>query len=176
MASNRTSVCKRCGQRKSINLFAQNSRGGWASVCLSCRWAGPQKAEPEVLVEYGPTPVERDNTATGALSELLVATDLMRRGYDVFRALSPSSPCDLIILQGVATQRVEVRTGHRSPTGRLIAPIGNKDVGRSDIVAIVYDKGKHIVYLPAFEGDANDLEPATRKGVARYWSNQAVPE
>ena len=32
----------------------------------------------------------------GAIAELRVATDLLARGYHVFRSVSPASPCDLI--------------------------------------------------------------------------------
>lgn len=35
--------------------------------------------------------------AAGAIGELVAATDLMRRGYHVFRAMSPVSPCDLLV-------------------------------------------------------------------------------
>lgn len=36
----------------------------------------------------------------GAVSEMMAAVDLLRRGYEVFRALSPNAGCDLIALKG----------------------------------------------------------------------------
>ena len=36
---------------------------------------------------------------TGAIAELVVATDLLGRGYEVFRALSPSCSGDLAVLK-----------------------------------------------------------------------------
>ena len=33
----------------------------------------------------------------GAMHEMMVATDLLRRGWEVFRSVSPSSSCDLVI-------------------------------------------------------------------------------
>ena len=48
----------------------------------------------------------------GALGELRVAVDLMQRGYHVFRALSPSCPCDIIAFRNTTVLRVEVRTAN----------------------------------------------------------------
>lgn len=46
----------------------------------------------------------------GAMSELLVCVELLNRGYEVFRAMSPSSSCDLIAFNGASCIRVEVKT------------------------------------------------------------------
>ncbi len=59
----------------------------------------------------------------GALSELRAATDLMMRGYHVFRALSPSCPCDLVAMHNGACLMIEVRTAYqREPDGHVFAP------------------------------------------------------
>ena len=36
---------------------------------------------------------------TGAIQELKVSIDLMEKGFDVYRALSPSAKCDLLAIQ-----------------------------------------------------------------------------
>lgn len=59
------------------------------------------------------------SSSRGALAELLVAADLMARGYEVFRAVSPSASCDLTALKDGLSLRVEVRTGRRMPGGGL---------------------------------------------------------
>lgn len=82
---------------------------------------------------------------TGAIHEILVAADLMRRGYHVFRAMSPASPCDLAILGDGRLVRVEVTTGHRSVRGNLTHP--PKKPGTHDLLAIVEKDGK-ITYRP----------------------------
>ena len=46
----------------------------------------------------------------GAMSEYVVALDLLRQGYEVFRAMSNSAECDLAILKHQQLLRVEVRT------------------------------------------------------------------
>jgi len=49
----------------------------------------------------------------GAINELYVSSDLMARGLSVFRALSPSCKCDLIVmLDNGELKRLEVKTGH----------------------------------------------------------------
>jgi Holliday junction resolvase len=45
------------------------------------------------------------------VSELLVAADLTKRGFHVFRALSSAAPFDLVAHKDQETLRVEVTTG-----------------------------------------------------------------
>ena len=84
----------------------------------------------------------------GAMGELLVSVDLMRRGYDVFRALSPNCACDLAVVAAEGLIRIEVRTGYRSRTGSL--HYSHNKPGqecRYDIMAVVLHDGT-ITYLP----------------------------
>lgn len=86
----------------------------------------------------------------GAMNELLVACRLMLLGYNVFRALSPSCPCDLAILKGEKLIRVEVTTGTMGITGRLSFPKTKlKDGGKCDLLAVVH-KGS-IYFSPDLE-------------------------
>src|SRR5262245_42807567 len=57
------------------------------------------------------------SSTVGTLAELEVAVDLLRRGYEVFRALSPSCSCDLAVLREGRLLRVEVRTAYYSKAG-----------------------------------------------------------
>ncbi len=88
------------------------------------------------------------------MSELLVSADLIRRGFDVFRALSPHSGCDLIAIHtrdrgnGHAVQRVEVKTGSYKNTGEPTYPKPRKDEDY-DILAIVLPDNR-IDYMPPF--------------------------
>jgi len=86
-------------------------------------------------VKANPKPVF--NTATvGAIAELRVCLDLMNKGYEVFRAVSPASSCDLAILKDRNLLRVEVRTGRKSPTGKIYKSYLGKRV-KADILATV---------------------------------------
>jgi hypothetical protein len=60
------------------------------------------------------------SSTTGAIHELMVCVDLMRRGYMVFRSMSPNCKCDLIAMDTVETYRLEVTTGYRGMDGKLI--------------------------------------------------------
>jgi hypothetical protein len=78
----------------------------------------------------------------GALGELLVAADLLRKGYEVFRSVSPSCSADIMIYRDGKSKRVEVRTGHRQNSGKINA----NRIHRADILAIVLID--QIVYEP----------------------------
>lgn len=74
----------------------------------------------------------------------MVCVDLLRKGWHVFRAVSPQSPCDLIAIKGICTIQIEVRTaGTRSKKGKIYAP----KHGKHDVLAVVKDF--QIEYSPA---------------------------
>ena len=81
----------------------------------------------------------------GAIGELRVSIELMARGYQIFRALSPSCPCDLIALRDNETVRIEVRTTYFGRTGNLIIP--HNDPSKFDVLAMVTSAG--IFYEPS---------------------------
>ena len=90
---------------------------------------------PSLSERYGITA-----TTVGAAHELLVAADLMKHGFDVFRSMSPNADCDLAILDGHTLYRVEVKTGYRARTGHLYhTPPRHR---RFDLLAIVEDNGQ----------------------------------
>lgn len=91
---------------------------------------------------------------TGAISELIVAADLLRRGYEVFRALSPSCSCDLAVLRNGQLLRVEVRSASLSVGGkwmysrdRLNFP-GTGGPVRADVLAVRLYSGPIEYYPP----------------------------
>jgi PD-(D/E)XK nuclease superfamily protein len=92
---------------------------------------------------------------TGAIAELTVCADLLGRGYEVFRAVSQSASCDLIIMRHGQMQRVEVKMGTIHPrTGRLSYA---GDQIRADIVAVLSKAG--ITYLPSLTEDKVASQP-----------------
>ena len=80
----------------------------------------------------------------GAIHELAVSADLLRRGYAVFRALSPSCSCDLVIMKNGVLQRVEVTSGRHTKTKIEWLP---KDPAKFDLLAVVTRDGQ-IHYTP----------------------------
>jgi len=85
----------------------------------------------------------------GAAVELIIAADLMFKGFDVFRALSPHG-CDLIICG--ADKKcflVEVKTGWKNPQGEIRYPKVRKD--KFDILAVYLREGTQIAYFPSLD-------------------------
>lgn len=73
--------------------------------------------------------------SVGAASELFASAFFLRKGYEVYRAVSPSSSCDLVLHKDGLMYRVEIRT--INPTAVLKLPLKKIDQGRFDILAIV---------------------------------------
>lgn len=94
----------------------------------------------------------KNNIATGtvgAISELMVASDLMINGYSVFRAVSQSCFCDLIALRGKEVRQIEVRTGYLSVTGNISYPKKiNKINGVPNEFAVYVQEKEKVYYFP----------------------------
>lgn len=82
-------------------------------------------------------------STVGAMAEILVSLDLMKRGFHVFRALSPNASCDLAIVNDRQFLRVEVKTSYRTRSGTIYSP--QVKAGTHDILALVLDR-KEVVY------------------------------
>ena len=84
-------------------------------------------------------------TATvGALNEMRASAELLSRGYHVFRAVSPSCPCDLIAMRDGESIRVEVTTGYKNQDGSIGYPPHTS--GEYDMLIVVV--GDSIFYNP----------------------------
>ena len=139
------SVCVVCGE--SIPR-ARRARG--AKYCsLECRREAYKvkyreaNSESRFQEEVVLTPNER-----AAMCELLVAADLMRHGFQVFRALSPGAACNLVAMKAGQVHKVRVKAALRSPTGKLMFPKTTDD--EPDIFALVERSGV-IYYEPSLD-------------------------
>jgi len=84
----------------------------------------------------------------GAIGELMVASDLMQRGYHVFRALSPNAPCDIVAFRAAESPiKIEVKTGSRRPDGTLAYPNPQHPF---DVLAVALVGGE-VVYQPPID-------------------------
>lgn len=72
---------------------------------------------------------------SGAVKELVVSVDLMSKRFHVFRALSPSCPCDLIALSDNHLLRVEVKSVCCKRDGSPVVP--QLDYCKFDLLALV---------------------------------------
>lgn len=90
----------------------------------------------------------RTSGTTGAMGELLASYALLLRGWEVFRALSPNCPCDLIAMRGGRLLRIEVRSGYRQSDGSVSCPRNQGDQGRQDVFAVVIHGEQHVEFFP----------------------------
>ena len=52
------------------------------------------------------------NTGTvGAIAELVISAELMRNGYEVYRALSSHCRCDILAVKNGVVNEIEIRSG-----------------------------------------------------------------
>jgi len=59
----------------------------------------------------------------GALSELGAASDLLNRGYEVLRSVSPACSCDLVVSKDGKLSKNKMRTGRQAVnTGKIQYP------------------------------------------------------
>ena len=84
----------------------------------------------------------------GAMSELLVSVDLMRKGYEVYRALSQSSSSDILVLKDNLSYCFEIRTGLYNADKTLSF---SKNNIRAKNIAIVVYEDMTIHYVPSLD-------------------------
>jgi hypothetical protein len=90
-------------------------------------------------------------TATvGAIGELRVCVDLLMKGYNVYRSVSPACSADLAITLKEKLLRVEVTTGYLDCKGNVVNNKKYADQSKFDVVAIVLKSGE-IRYLPPLD-------------------------
>lgn len=84
----------------------------------------------------------------GALGELIASTDLLMKGFHVYRAMSPAAPADLVIFKTpTEVYTVEVRTGRETVAGKLHC----NDQVRYDVdllAVVVHREMPEVVYFP----------------------------
>jgi hypothetical protein len=108
------------------------------------RFCSPECRRAEKALQQS---VKLSSGSAGAVNELIVSADLLRRGYHIFRAISPSCPCDLVLLHGGRCWRVEVTTAYENMDGRIVVTKHKPD--RYDIIAGVLPDGTiHYSSLP----------------------------
>ena len=89
----------------------------------------------------------RNPSDKGAWGESLVCADLLKRGVHVYRAISPSAPCDLMALVDDKLARIEVKTVTMSDHPSVFV----KSHESHDILALVFPAGE-VHYYPSLDG------------------------
>ena len=88
------------------------------------------------------------STSIGAARELIVAADLLKMGFAVYRTLS-GAHVDLLVIRGKHVWRVEVTTAQRSYSDGLVRCPSDKkrQTHKFDVLAMV-ESDNTIIYLP----------------------------
>ena len=151
-------ICKLCGGN-----FEGIGNGCKRKYCNKCSLE--RKTKKRILKKLLPNPIisiksylkygrKLPTGSIGTLSELIVSVDLLKRGFYVFRSMTPNSPCDLIIEKEGWTIRLEVKTGNRSIGASKKIYFGQvrpKYLSRIDSLAVVIPEESLIIYKPKLE-------------------------
>ena len=121
-----TKTCDRCQRR-----FSPHKRVGERQRFCSAKCRTSAERERYQLTSG----LDVSRGTVGAISELAVSIDLLTKGYEVFRALSPSCSCDLLAMKDGEIVRVEVRSGWRNVDGEFGCAEPKSEY---DLLAIVY--------------------------------------
>lgn len=129
----------------------------------SCKSAAEGTRRGKVVLGLPPSTV-------GALSELRIATDLLTKGYYVYRSVSPNGPCDLIAMHGNIIIRIEVSTALIKTDGKFSS--SNKDASYIyDVRALISQDGNRIEYKP----DIPDISRTDSKALPDLSEGQEAP-
>jgi hypothetical protein len=107
-------------------------------------WRKPREPKPTVLATAGLT-VPPSKHLRGAVAEILVAADLLARGYLVYRAVCGVRGHDVIATNGSAILTFEVRTARRRMDGKVVYSRTN-NCGSSHHAIVL--PGEPILYEP----------------------------
>lgn len=143
----RTELCENCGGK--IPETRANRYAKYCSKKCYDIWAKKHYRGDRPYAKKLPT------GTVGTISELVVSIDLMIKGYEVFRALSPHCSCDLAILNGGKLMTIEVKTTQKDTNGKFNqTPIYSH---KADIGALVV--GNDVLYVPDLPKVDSQLKP-----------------
>lgn len=118
-------LCPECNQ----DFMRKNNQSGCSKECRRAINIKKNKVRTQFNTFKGSCGTK------GAIQELKVSADLLRKGYQVFRSVSPSCYCDLVIIskEGII-KRVEVRSATKTKNGKFCF----SREGKYDIIASVF--------------------------------------
>ena len=136
-------LCKNCGKRLSNEKIRKH-----AIFCN--RICSSQFKKSKKVVWHN----AKDNTCSGALAELFVCYDLLKRGHTAYRSVSNTGQTDIIAIINKKLVMIEVRAAQESSGKRSFAK-KESDSYNSDIYGVVFDK--EITYLPTKQGEKRKI-------------------
>lgn len=130
--------CDYCGGHYKSNYLKSRF---CSSICRHNFWNKNIGKDQTVISEY----ISR--STVGAISELMVCIDLMKKGYSVYKAISPNCFSDLIAIKNEKVFQMEVKTGRYTKTNKINYPNGNT-AGKSIVVYTYRDNKIHYITNP----------------------------
>lgn len=79
----------------------------------------------------------------GTISELMVVIDLLKKNYQVYKAVAPTNPGDIVVFKNDTYYAIEIKTGYISPSGSI------RYAGKihTDYLALITPKTNKILYF-----------------------------
>lgn len=102
----------------------------------------------------------------GKSRELLVASDLMKCGLQVYLLAATNGSPDICVIDPRSPDvviRVEVTGANPASNGNGIRPSGNHDLRKYDVLAMVNEQDAIIIYRPDRFTSFNRYKPASAK-------------
>ena len=126
------------------------NREGHAKYCgYQCIKEARKKKYPTLSFGGLGTNGKIPTSSVGAIAELMVTQDLLRKGYEIFRAISASCSCDLIALKNKKLFRIEVKTVYPKLDGTY-STLTWLDSSKFDVLAYVCGNTSKIMYQSEF--------------------------
>ena len=139
-------TCGRCGSE--LPVRGPGVPGRTRRYCnVRCKASAKRRRQRHFRVE---APLGVAASTAGAIGEMMVAADLLRRGLSVYRAVNPDSACDLIVMVGPEAVRVEVTKGYRQTPGSKLRERTGHAADRYDVLAVWSPDGT-IRYRPELD-------------------------
>ena len=133
--------CLECGKRIDYCKYFDTRKYCGAD----CRIRGMLAMRKKKIV--GRIPHKVDTITVGAIAELVVGADLLKMGFQVYRALSPHSGEDMMVSRDGVTATVQVTTGYYKDDRLLQLMYPPHPEGSHDLLAVVVHGLNEIVYL-----------------------------
>lgn len=116
--------------------------GGNGKYCQACK---DRHASPSPTSPFPSKHAQISSSTKGAALEMIVCADLLLRGFGVFRSVSPTCSCDLVVHAEKKLYRVEITAGVASPGGQI--SWARHDPENYDVLALVL-RDYRVVYIP----------------------------
>ena len=124
-------LCSNCGKEidKDVDRYGMRK---YCSTYCSHQYYTKRYRETVMTTKYN-----LPRSTVGAMHELIVCVDLLKKGFSVFRSVTPNCSCDLAILKNNKLLKIEVKTGYKV-NGKIQYPhLSEENKQNHDVLAVV---------------------------------------